>query len=160
MCEWRVDGEGEGEERCGNGVCEERSLGGLFKAGRRSVAAFAINTKTTCIPPRGSAAMHRSDASLHAHLATEMIRRLTARATMRRLGTEMTRHLHLSIRRFVWLTGGSYLSEARFGQCPAPRREPLNLEALLAVSDGFWAGQTLCDPSVWPVFLFGAIMEL
>ena len=36
------------------------------------------------------------EATLHcaAHLATETMRRLTARATMRRLGTEMTRHLH------------------------------------------------------------------
>ena len=55
MCEWQVDGEeeGEGEERCGGGVCEERSRGGLFKAGPRSVAAVTINAKTACILPRG-----------------------------------------------------------------------------------------------------------
>ena len=36
------------------------------------------------------------EATLHcaAHLATETMRRLTARATMRRLGTETTRRLH------------------------------------------------------------------
>ena len=45
--------EREREERCGGGVCQERSRGGLFEAGPRSVAAIAINAKTACIPPRG-----------------------------------------------------------------------------------------------------------
>ena len=50
----------------------------LFKAGRRSGDAVAINAKMTCIPPRGLCI----EATLHcaAHLATETMRRLTARA--------------------------------------------------------------------------------
>ena len=57
--------------------------------------------------------------------------------------------------RFVCMTGGSYLSEARAGQCPALRRQPPKLEAMFAVPDRFWAGQRLYDPPVWPVFLSG-----
>ena len=40
------------------------------------------------------------------------------------------------------------------------RPEPPKLEALFAVPDRFWAGQRLCDPPVWPVFLSGAPNEL
>ena len=61
---------------------------------------------------------------------------------------------------FVWLTGRPYLSEARAGQCSTTRRQPPTLEALLAVPDRFWDGQSLYDPTVWPVFLSGAPMEL
>ena len=60
----------------------------------------------------------------------------------------------------VCMTGGPYLSEARAGQCPAPRRQRPKLEALFAAPDRFWAGQRLCDHPVWPIFLSGALNKL
>ena len=64
----------------------------IFKAGRMTGKAIANNTKTT-----PSWALWRCyEETLHCavHLATEMMRRLTARATMRRLATETMRRLH------------------------------------------------------------------
>ena len=59
----------------------------------------------------------------------------------------------------MWLAGGPYLSEARAGQCPAPRRQPPKLEVLFAVPDRFSAGRELYNPPVWHVFLSGALKE-
>ena len=41
-------------------------------------------------------------------------------------------------------------------QCPAPRRQPPNLEALFAVPDRFWAGQKFCDPGM----MFFSVLHL